>query len=107
MSLYRMRTLEWSLVLLALLAAPAMAGNDIIYNGVDGDYFDPQKLDDSASIDRAALGIPEKAVVIACVGKLRPEKGHVNLLQAMKRLQTEFGLDPVLLVVGDGDERRP
>lgn len=77
----------------------------VIYNGVDGNYFNPEKIDEDASIYRNALDIPADAVVIACVGKLRPEKGHLNLLKAMGQLQTKFGIDPVLVVVGDGCER--
>ena len=80
--------------------------SSVIYNGVDGDYFDPETPEQGSHVDRVALGIPAETPVIVCVGKLRPEKAHRNLVEALHRLQTESGLDAVLLIVGDGEERR-
>ncbi len=54
---------------------------------------------------RAALGIPESAVVIGTVGRISAEKGHVHLLNTTAELinrhpQTFF------LIVGDGELRQ-
>lgn len=78
----------------------------VIYNGVDGARFDPDACMSESRDCRKDIGVPPDAPVIVCVGKLRPEKGHLNLLEAMKLLKTESSMETYLLVVGDGAERQ-
>lgn len=77
----------------------------VIYNGVDGDYFDPAAIPESREEIRAALSLPANADIIVCVGRLRPEKAHRNLLEAVAELEKNDKMAPHLLLVGDGSER--
>jgi glycosyltransferase involved in cell wall biosynthesis len=57
--------------------------------------------------DRDALNIPADAVVVVCVGRFRPDKGHEILIEACERLAAK-GDGPLatrplhLVLVGDG-----
>ncbi|GBE15300.1 putative teichuronic acid biosynthesis glycosyltransferase TuaC [bacterium BMS3Abin14] len=53
---------------------------------------------------RAALDIPDDAVVWVSVGRLIPEKGFPVLIEAFGLMKTR-GERPFLLIVGDGPER--
>jgi glycosyltransferase involved in cell wall biosynthesis len=53
---------------------------------------------------RARLGLPADALLIGCVGRLSPEKGHALLLQAMAEL-AQAGLNATVVICGDGPER--
>lgn len=73
----------------------------------------PNFLDDSAFEDldptlRAdqlgSFGIPSGRLVIGAVGRLVPEKGYEHLLRAVAKL--ENGIEPVILLVGEGPERQ-
>ena len=77
----------------------------VIYNGVDGSYFDPAAIPESREEIRAALSLPADASIIACVSRLRPEKAHRNLLYALDALEKKNEMTPHLLLVGDGPER--
>lgn len=54
---------------------------------------------------RAALGIDEKSFVVGSVGALRPVKRWPRLVEALSRIARQRG-EVVLLIVGDGPERR-
>jgi glycosyltransferase involved in cell wall biosynthesis len=58
---------------------------------------------------RAELRIPEEALVIVCVGRFVPEKGHVYLFEALRQLKdrmTQEGISNVhILAVGNGVSR--
>ena len=73
----------------------------IIHNGVDPTGYRP--ADEQRA--RALLGIDPQRPVVGIVAALRPEKDHVLLLQAARRLVDEFP-DLTVLVVGDGPMRR-
>jgi len=73
----------------------------IIHNGVDPAGYRP--ADDQRA--RALLGIDPRRPVVGTVAALRPEKDHVLLLQAARRLVDEFP-DLAVLIVGDGPMRR-
>lgn len=77
----------------------------VIYNGVDGKYFDCAAVPSSKEEIRTTLNISNDAGVIICVSRLRPEKSHRNLLQAVGMLEMKFGLKPHVILVGDGVER--
>jgi glycosyltransferase involved in cell wall biosynthesis len=72
----------------------------IIWNGVQVSRFDP--ADDRTVL--AELGVDPGAPVVGILAALRPEKDHVTLLRAMRRVAERFP-DVVLLVVGDGPMR--
>lgn len=55
---------------------------------------------------RAELGIADQAVVITCVGHLRPQKGHAQLLAAFAKV-LDGALDVHLVLAGDGSQLEP
>lgn len=74
----------------------------LIPNGVDTRRFAPGERDPAL---RRSLGIPDDAVVAACIGRLHEHKGHRDLLTAAKRVRE--GCDQFrLLIVGDGPLRQ-
>jgi len=54
-------------------------------------------------VENEITPIPETKQLV-CVGRLCPEKGHLLLLRATKRL-VEAGLNPRILLIGDGELR--
>jgi glycosyltransferase involved in cell wall biosynthesis len=55
---------------------------------------------------RARLGIPNGAQVMLAVGRLSPEKGHADLLEALTLVkQADPGTDFRAVIVGEGAER--
>lgn len=70
-----------------------------VSNGVDIARFQTAR-----GLDRSVLGCAADDVVIGCIARLEPEKGHLALLKAFSRLRS--GHPHVkLLVVGEGGER--
>ena len=51
---------------------------------------------------RACLGLAERDLVMAIIGRLDEQKGHAFLLDAFARLARETRLEVRLLVIGDG-----
>ena len=76
-----------------------------IYNGVDGDYFSPDKWSSQRDAARKQFGIPRDAIVIGGIGRLAPEKNFDLLVESIGKLRAS-GRDAHLLLVGDGRERR-
>jgi len=72
-----------------------------IYNGVDLRRFSPRQ---PPSNFRAALGLPERARVVASVGRFVPYKGYAHLLKAARLVQ-EAMANAHWLLVGDGELR--
>lgn len=68
----------------------------LVRNGIDTAHFSPGE---SAAL-RAQLGVPEGALLVGCVGRLRREKNVPRLLAAAARAG-----DAHLLVIGDGEQR--
>lgn len=79
-------------------AALGLAGVDVIPNPVDLAALAPIR---AASPPSSARG---SACTIAVAGRLVPEKGHADLLQAMALLAAQ-GLEPRLEIIGDGPLR--
>lgn len=78
--------------------------NIVIHNGVDTDHFrDSWSADERRSL-RTALGYREEDYVIAMAAALRPEKNHVQLVEAVARLRGA-GCPAKALMIGDGPER--
>jgi len=80
--------------------------SDVIYNGVDGQFFSSNEIPVTRSEIRVELGIPKEAFVIVCVSQFRPEKGQRNLVSAVERVQKKSGLEPFVIFVGEGAERQ-
>ena len=78
----------------------------VIYNGVDTRHFQPGAMTSEAVAIREQLGIGQDEFVFTCVGQLRPEKAHVNQIEALSQLERDHGLRPRLLIVGEGLERQ-
>jgi glycosyltransferase involved in cell wall biosynthesis len=53
---------------------------------------------------RAELGLPGAEPLVVCVGRLSPEKGHADLIEAL-RLIHDGGTQAHLALAGDGPER--
>lgn len=69
-----------------------------IRNGIDDDRLRHTSTRDRM---RAELGIPSGAVLCVTVGSLTPQKDHVNLLEAARRVLESRG-DVIFAVVGGG-----
>lgn len=73
----------------------------VIYNGIDaGERPRPGQRQDA----RAALGLPDDALVVGTVGRLDPVKNLSALLRAHAVLLTEHP-SARLVIIGDGPER--
>ena len=73
-----------------------------IYNGVDTEFYSPNG---SRKRTRARLDISPSTFVIGTVGRLDPIKDHPTLLRAFEDIQKRIS-NAVLLIVGDGPERK-
>ncbi len=71
----------------------------VLYNGVDIARFDAPR-----GLEGQPACVLEASHVIGTVGRLRPEKAHVQLVGAVAELRRR-GLDVGALIVGDGSER--
>src|SRR5258708_33074820 len=78
--------------------------NAVIHNGVDTERFRDRPGAAERRAARAALGYAEQDYVIAMVAALRPEKNHVQLLEAVVSLRA-LGVRAQALLVGDGAMR--
>lgn len=77
----------------------------VIYNGVDPEYFRREDHLESGRKLRHHLNISEQSKVICHVAAFRPEKGHAVLVDAFLRLH-QWIPDAYLLFVGDGTMRQ-
>jgi glycosyltransferase involved in cell wall biosynthesis len=78
--------------------------NEVIFNGVDVDAFaDRATLGERASL-RRKLGFADADYVLAMTGALRPEKNHVQLVDAVALLRAR-GIPARALMIGDGETR--
>jgi glycosyltransferase involved in cell wall biosynthesis len=77
-------------------------GVQVLPNGVDTTIFRPDP--DRRLATRARLGLAPSARVVACVGRMTPQKGQVTLINAMAQVSAAVE-DSHLLLVGDGPDR--
>ncbi len=77
----------------------------VVGNGVNTDLFSPQVDPESRGNLKKSLGLEDGDAVMVFVGALQPWQGVSTLLKAMERLKLE-DRPPVLLVVGEGSERK-
>lgn len=75
--------------------------SQVIYNGVDTDYFDPAQFVESGQSFRQGLGIPADGRVICHIAGFRPEKGHGILIEAFEQVLRACP-DVYLCLAGDG-----
>ncbi|HVO07154.1 MAG TPA: glycosyltransferase family 4 protein [Burkholderiaceae bacterium] len=75
----------------------------VIHNGIDTDYYSPRPAEDCRQL-RAQLGFGPDDYLVGICAVLRPEKHHLDLLEAVHRLRSR-GLRACLLIIGDGPER--
>ncbi len=79
--------------------------NEVIYNGVDTEEFcDKWSLEERRSL-RNALGFSDADYVIGISAVLRPEKNHVQLVDAVAMLR-KLGIPARALMIGDGEMRK-
>lgn len=77
--------------------------NEVIYNGVDIDYWHvPSEA--QAALLRRTLGYGAQDFVIGMSAVLRPEKNHAQLVRAIARLRHR-GVPAHALMIGDGPQR--
>ena len=74
------------------------ASTAVLYNGVDTDRF-------AACADARPPPLLETKFIVGTVGKMRPEKAHVDLVVAIGALRAR-GIDVGCVIVGDGTERQ-
>jgi glycosyltransferase involved in cell wall biosynthesis len=78
--------------------------NEVIHNGVDTDEFcDRRSVEERARL-RSALGFSGADYVIGMPAWLRPEKNHVQMVDAVAALRN-MGIRARVLMVGDGEMR--
>ncbi len=77
----------------------------VIYNGVDTDFFQPEKIDRKERDDALAEFKVHGSPVVGIVGRLTKQKGHEVLLRAVADVAMEWP-ELALLIAGDGEERK-
>jgi glycosyltransferase involved in cell wall biosynthesis len=78
--------------------------NELIYNGVDTDEFCDTWNPEERALLRSAFGFRDTDYVIGISAVLRPEKNHVQLVDAVAALR-RMGIPARALMVGDGEMR--
>jgi len=78
--------------------------NDVIYNGVDTDHFSDTSNSEERRKLRQELGFYDADYVIGISAVLRPEKNHVQLVDAVATLRN-MGIPARVLMIGDGPMR--
>ena len=76
----------------------------VIHNGVDLERFRGLTDGAQALALRRTIGFSADAYIVGICAALRSEKAHVDLLEALRRLQ-DRGIDAKGLLIGDGPER--
>jgi len=77
--------------------------NDVIYNGVDTAHWMPMGAAESLA-KRRELGLADEDFVIGLSAVLRPEKNHLQLVEAVAALR-QRGVRARALMIGDGPMR--
>lgn len=74
---------------------------EVIYNGIDVEYFSRAAAGDAGSKLRQELHVPSDAFVFCCIAGFRPEKDHDILIEAFARIAGAHK-NTFLLLAGDG-----
>jgi len=72
--------------------------SEVVYNGVDTEYFNPEKFVNEGLLLKKELNIADNNPVIVCIAGFRREKAHDILLQAFSQLPSNVHL----VLAGDG-----
>lgn len=80
------------------------ARDDVVYNGIDTDWFTDRRPSAERLAFRRGLGFQAEDFVVGICSGLRPEKAHGDLLAAVARLRAQ-GVPAKALLIGDGPER--
>ncbi len=77
---------------------------DVIYNGVDVDYFQPGEI--SKNNKKESMGIAFTDKIILLVATIREEKGHTYAIESLKKLHSKYPgkINTHLVFVGGGEE---
>jgi glycosyltransferase involved in cell wall biosynthesis len=78
--------------------------NQVIHNGVDAEEFRDTWSPEERRALRSALGFSDGDYVIGMSAMLRPEKNHVQLVEAIAALRN-LGIPARALMIGDGETR--
>ena len=78
--------------------------NEVIHNGVDTDQFCDRSTLEERAATRGALGFSDADYVIGISAWLRPEKNHLQLVDALAALRNR-GIRARVLMLGDGEMR--
>ena len=78
--------------------------NAVIHNGIADERFAPSVRTQWRTATRATLGFRDDDYVLGCCAQLRPEKNHVQLIDAVIALRRE-GIAARALIVGGGPQR--
>lgn len=78
--------------------------SQVVYNGVDCDFYSPDNSVKEGATLRRQLGLPDDAIAIGSVGRFRPEKSFDDLIRALAKLNRS-GRECYGLLVGQGDEQ--
>lgn len=78
--------------------------SSVIHNGIDVSWFRNDFTADDISSARAGFGFAKSDFVVGICASLRPEKAHIDLLNALVLLK-EKGHTVKCLIIGDGPER--
>jgi glycosyltransferase involved in cell wall biosynthesis len=76
----------------------------VIPNGIDAEHFSDRRGQWPATAARARLGFAPDDVVIGLPALFRPEKNHVQLVEAVCTLR-RMGIPARALMIGDGSQR--
>jgi glycosyltransferase involved in cell wall biosynthesis len=79
--------------------------NEMIYNGVDTEAFRDRSSAEERARLRSALGFAQGDYVIGISARLRPEKNHLQLVDAVAMLRAS-GIPARVLMIGDGELRQ-
>lgn len=76
----------------------------IVYNGVDLTKFNQYPRGKEYLLNDG-ININENTIVLGCVARFDPEKGYVELIKAVKKVEKIYH-NIILLIIGDGPERK-
>jgi glycosyltransferase involved in cell wall biosynthesis len=77
--------------------------NEVIHNGIDPENWRPRS-ENEAALTRALLGFAEGDFVVGMCAMLRPEKNHVQMIEAIAALRAR-GVAARALLIGEGPTR--
>lgn len=77
---------------------------EVIYNGVNTEEFHDRSTADERARLRRSLGFSDDDFIIGMSARLRPEKNHVQLVDAIAALR-KTGVPARALMIGDGEMR--